>query len=135
MYFYSIGYGSYEDSSFIEYVFSDKLTDEELERYVHKAVIAALEKVIAMADTDDYLYYDSSGPTFRTIQDLVHEELLNLGFNKLEYDAEWGCFGWASIIDKDDWSNDRDDKLNRLSDAIPQNLKDAIIQNTRSISE
>lgn len=110
-YFYSIGYYSYEESSYTQLVHEKKYTEKDLQKLIEEAVVAVIPEV------KKERHYVSS------FQDVYHEAIDYLvkkkGFRYLEFETKWDCFGWASIFDKESWKgHDRDRSLQGITKAV-----------------
>lgn len=127
MYIYNIGYGSYEGSESEQMMFSQKLDADQLHNYISKATISVLKKLVDKKCPDIALYMGGDGLTFEELFRYVIKELETMGFQKVEFEADWFCFGWASLINENDWKRDRDENLNKLSSEIPKDIKEEII--------
>jgi len=122
MFTYKIGYGSYEESEFVELQHENEYNDELL----HEIVVQAIKTVLSdLAQTDEY--YGEAGPNYQDIHDQVIGELiLNHGFQKVEYRTTWSVFGWPSLTDPKDWQDQRDETLNKIFNALPISLIDKL---------
>jgi hypothetical protein len=121
MYFYKIGYHSYEESAFAELTHENKYTDEEIHNIVSNAVIRVLQEIVAKKKK---CIFNSS---YEGLHDLITEDLIEMdGFKKVKYQSIWSCFGWASVTNEEDWEGQRGDNLKRLSSEIPIDLKQKI---------
>lgn len=122
MFLYKFGYGSYEESRFSEILHEKEFSNTEFETIVEDAIIRVLNK-IALGEIDPRIY---SEPSYEDIHDDVLQELLNIGFKKVEYKSQWSCFGWPSLIDEYDWKGDRGSALDKIYKKIPKDLKEKI---------
>jgi hypothetical protein len=113
---YDIGYGSCEESQFSQLLHENVYTNDQLEEIVH----VALKKA-----------YDTRDKTWNFTQyQEFHEKVIEIlcnehGFYRVEFTAEWGCFGWSSIDIKDSWRSYRgkDDTLDRFQAKYPEIVK------------
>jgi hypothetical protein len=112
MYIYNLGYYSHEESEYISLYHKDKFTQKEFEEFVMNATFKIIE---------------GSGDQELTFQDIfseVVEELVkSYGFTEVKFDAEFSAFGWAHILDKDDWKAERGESLDKLADFIKNKPK------------
>lgn len=124
-YAYKVGYGSDEDSDYAELISDECFTKGQLRYLVHQAVIEVLEDI--KAGKDDGIFLTDLGPNYATLHRHVIQKLVaNHNFELLKYNSEWSCFGWPSVTDTRDWGTQRDEDLNKLTAAIPDDLKDEI---------
>lgn len=114
MSFYDVGYDTHEESEHIQLTHEKAFSDEEFEKLVIKAAIAVLKR-----DTSRIKEHVS----FQDIlHSLVDELTTHAGFRRLEFNARFVVFGWPSIRDKTDWKGQRDEQLDRLTDALNKAL-------------
>jgi hypothetical protein len=135
MYFYRIGYASFEDSDFYELVHKDKFSKEEFESFVFKATIRVLEGVITGKYKGEFCSALEGLSFERILEDVVKELVKVDGFENLKYQAEWSCFSWPSITEDKSWTRQRGAELERLTDAIPDELKEKINEMAREWTE
>ena len=111
-YIYNIGYHSYEESEYTQLSHSKKYTLRDIQKIMNKASIKAIKK---MKKSDKHFY-------IHNFQDIYFEVIALLisdyGFEKLSFEVNWDCFGWASIFSEDDWEIARDKNLKELTKAI-----------------
>jgi len=131
MFTYKIGYGSYEESEFVELQHENEYSNDQLHEIVVQAIKAVLADVI---QTDEY--FVESGPSYQHIHDQVIEKLLSEhGFRKVEYRATWSVFGWPSLTDPKDWQGQRDDVLDKIFGALPISLIDAVNDKAKKLHD
>jgi hypothetical protein len=107
---YVVGYGSCEESEYEYLLHDDTIDKDELEAFVHECVLDAIDYKI---EADEYIH------TYQDIHDYVIDALVNeYRFKRLEVEAEWACFGWASLFTKDDWQSYRGETDNKLVDRV-----------------
>ncbi len=124
-YAYKVGYGSHEDSEYAELISEECFTSDQLRYLVHQAVIEVLEDI--KAGKDDDIFLTDNGPSYAELHwHVIQKLVVNHNFELLEYNSEWACFGWPSVTDARDWGSQRDEDLNELTSAIPDDLKDEI---------
>lgn len=110
MYIYNIGYNSYEESEDVQLYHEQKFSKKEFENIVIKATINVLKS--RKIKKGEHV-------TFQRILHCVVKELIrNVGFKKVEFTAGFNVFGWANILDKKDWEDDRDEQLKLLTKDI-----------------
>ena len=126
MFLYKFGYGSYEESDFKELIHENQYTEEEFDAIITKAIIKVLKGVIS--GNYKHIYIHNDGISYQEIHEYVIDELKQLGFKEVNYQAEWSCFGWPSIVDQQSWSKQRGEKLNSLFWKIPEDIRNQIKQ-------
>ncbi len=115
MYIYNVGYDTYEESEHVQLYHKNKFSNREFKEKVKTAVVNILNKTKIK---------DKEKISFQSIFDEVIEELVkNFGFKEVKFDAEFGVFGWADILDKEDWKDVRGEELNELTDFVCTKLK------------
>lgn len=149
MYYYNIGYFSFEDSGYVQLVHSKKFTEEEFNEMVYICfgdVIKKIKKEIAMpieelekyySDKDndeDYIFWhcDYNNKISLCFMDIyryiAYMLCKNFGFEYLKFEADFSIFGWDNLNDKEDnyRSNNPIDseKEKKLRDIINENLAD-----------
>jgi len=103
MYIYNLGYYSHEESEYTQLSHKDKFTQKEFEGFVMKASAKIIKE-----SNDKKL-------TFQDIFSGVVEELVkSYGFTEVKFDAEFSAFGWADILDKNDWKSEREKSLDKI---------------------
>lgn len=120
MYLYKIGYYSMEESDYIELQHDKKFSDDEMSEMIAEATIDTIRKEGITKYTFQCIF---SSDNF--IQFLKNK----FNFKELEYELKWSAFGWASIYDKNDWKHDRDESLNKITDAVKKagfNIRDDV---------
>ena len=115
MYFYKIGYSTYEGASSKQYFHSEKFTEEEIDEMIEAALFQSYEKM-AMAGE-----YGCTIIEFLMDDTSFHEYFLRNGFLPIKYTASKYIFGWNDILE-DIWQHDTEPKekemLARLKDKI-----------------
>lgn len=116
MYKYKVGYGSYEESEFVELEHEEEISAEEFKRIIYEATYRVLEDIKAKR-TDVMTYKEGiEDLTFQDILEPVIQKLINdFDFKEIEYTESWSCFGWAAIVNNDDWRGQRGDSLDQLN--------------------
>ncbi len=112
-YNYKIGYYSHEESDYIELQHEKKFSDEELTEMISEYTVEIIKKM----KQDDYVH------SFQDIFNYGDHGIIKYlkekyGFKDIEYELSWTVFGWASIFDKSDWEGDRDNHLEKITDAV-----------------
>lgn len=111
-YNYKIGYYSHEESDYVELQHEKKFSDNELSDMIAEATVETIKKM------------KRAGNYTHNFQDIFSEDSLiqylieKFGFRRIEYELNWNIFGWASIFDKADWKEDRDDRLDKITEEV-----------------
>ncbi len=99
MYIYKIGYGSYEESEFIELSHKEKFSKLEMEEWYTKAFEwAILEK----KKDPEATYYSF---TFQHLLSLAADWLVTQGFSRVVYESITSTFGWANTLNPRSWED------------------------------
>jgi len=116
MYFYNIGYNSYEECPDVTLCHEKQYTRDEIE----EIIIKAIRELIPLRKFD-YSYQSNFGdilmghdPKQKNVIELLCEKY---GFMSIKYTAQFSAFGWASIFDKEDWRTDSE-SLNKIRDGV-----------------
>lgn len=140
MYFYTVGYGSYEDSGNISLVHRKEYTEEEFENMVKECAkivteqylykekekrIKDKERLQFTLEFNDPLKVDFSD-IYEKVADLL---CIKYTFKKLKYTQRYSVFGWANLVGENNWEEESDEKLNKLKEylsdiIIPETLED-----------
>lgn len=139
MYFYSIGYSSYEDSDYIALIHKEKYSDNEFFDIIYSSIPFVAEKLKADILLDDseydwfYNHYDKMlninfGFLYKIIAEILIEKF---EFEKIEYQSELILFGWPNVMQEKDWDYDNP-KYNKIAELIRKELKDAPINPNRT---
>ena len=97
MYWYKIGYGTYEESNYVELKHEKLFTKEDITKMIAEAIVD-IEKSKPEKDRN---WHQSSYQHFH--KDVVQWLIENKGFVSVEYEVGWSVFGWASVFDINDW--------------------------------
>ena len=122
MFFYEVGYGSYEDSGYIQLFHKKEFSEEEFEALIlevaPEAAERSLERQESLEDeTQKGDYY--RGHRFEDMYPHIAALLIEKhGFREISYCARYSVFGWPNLLDKSDWGSDRDETLTRLTDRL-----------------
>lgn len=112
---YNIGYSTYEESEYYQLYHKIKYSQEEFEKIVTKAVTNQFK---------GHKVKKKERISFQDIISSVVEELTNnFGFKKVDFIAEFSVFGWANLLDKKDWEEDRNKQLELLTNSIKKVIK------------
>ncbi len=112
---YNLGYDTYEESEYIQLSHKHKYSDEEFKKIVRTATTNVITK-LEIKENERISFQD-------IIEDVAEELIKTFGFKRVKFDAEFSVFGWANILDKDDWKEVRGEELNKLTDFVNIKLK------------
>lgn len=112
MYVYELGYGSYEDSGYIQLFHEEKFTQEEFEQKIQSSVKDALIRYIDKED-DGVVYrgHDSNphigfSGFYTYIAEILCEQC---GFSIVEFQATFSLFGWDDLIAGDGFNREEEE--------------------------
>ena len=109
IFYYKIGYSSYEESGYVELIHAHSFTRQQITEMIAEAILDILKN----RTEDDYYH------SYQCFHSKVAKWLTeNKGFKRIKYDQTWDVFGWGSVFVADDWAQDRDSELNRLTAII-----------------
>jgi hypothetical protein len=129
MYLYRYGFWTMEESDYQVFCSSRDLTQEQFEEVVLGIVPAAVtrytrdqDKYHSAEQSEDWGDLEKFKPrsayyrySMQNLQEYIVEILAEQGFDKVQYKAEFRCFGWPSVIDPEDWKHQRGEVLNRIT--------------------
>jgi len=117
---YNVGYGTCEESEYIQWIHESKFTDKQLGDIVEEVIVAVLAK---KADPKSQ-YKHVRSPTFQHIMDDAEfeKEMYTRGFRKLEFEARFDVFGWSSALDQEDWKSHVDTEQRLLVGRLRKKL-------------
>ena len=108
-YLYNVGYYTHEESQYDQLSHTKKYTKEEFEKFVLEIILDVLRS------RDD----KESNFSYQRIHSEVIEKLVErYGFKEVEFEADFNIFGWANLLDEEDWKHDQDENLMKIRDAI-----------------
>jgi len=110
MYLYNIGYYTEEGEKYIQLAHELKLTDDQLKKFVHLSIYRILNEI---KDGKRKKYYILNIENL--LYDITRIMIEIFDFKEVKYETSWDCFGWASILDKDRWTWQRDSNINELT--------------------
>ena len=125
MFFYKIGYGTCEESSFFEFSSPNKLSREELVNLFLEAAKKTYLELLFERDrvNKEYVQHNTKDAGELTEerplswQDIIDsrffiEALKESKLEPIKYSEKVSVFGWANCIDPDDWAKylDKEDK-------------------------
>jgi hypothetical protein len=109
-YIYNLGYHSYEESENYQLYHHKKFSKNDFEELVAKATADVIKN--HLPKNDEHISFQDIIFSVRSV--LIRK----LGFKEVKFAATFNVFGWPDILDKKDWSSDRDEQLNRLTEAL-----------------
>lgn len=132
MYFYKIGYHTYEESHYTEYYSENKYTEEELEAVFLSAIKDCLKDnkdSFSLVSYEEPMYdneYRDSADKYKLmcIEDAFYlrgldDYLDKKGIHRIGYTAKCtSYFGWSSIIGDNIFKKEKDAPNQRLSETI-----------------
>lgn len=110
-YIYSLGYSSYEESFYKQFSHEQKFSQQEFDK-----IIIDLSVTILKERKEDLI-------SFQHIFFEVIEKLKEKGFKELKFTAKFNVFGWANLLDPNDWKSDREKQLNQITKEILKHKK------------
>lgn len=133
IYLYKISYGSFEDSSTICLTHTAKYSKNDLNKMIAEIALNYLKNEDKLFDEEDKLYFDAELNTFSTLflcndcektydkPYIAHKLITEYGFKMLEFETEWHCEGWASLINLESWKNSRTAENNYVTTYLNNN--------------
>ena len=128
MYLYKIGYGTYEENSYVELSHENKFTEEELTEMIASAIASLIVHIEPDENGQYYAHQFKFDEFFNGIyrfdskerKDIVEWLIEVKGFKRIEYDVTWQGFGWCSVLDKGDWASSRkkNDEVSQITDHL-----------------
>lgn len=129
MYFYEVGYSSYEEAPTYTLMSEKEYTQKQFDELVADCMIEAYfletskhqkrmidEGIVErnVDDEDDEELYDYHAKVDHLLSPAI-DILVNVhGFSQPEFLCRFQPFGWASIKDPEDWKGDTDSQLNTI---------------------
>jgi len=103
MYYYEVGYGSYEDSYYVTLTHAEQLTEAQLTELVTQAME---QTALRLAKSTKHFDYKLLHVSDLVADGLFTEEMKKLGFAELTYQVKFSMFGWESIFNEEhSWLN------------------------------
>lgn len=110
MYYYEVGYGSYEDSGRIMLSHETLYDDAAFRQMCIDVSKLAMDKYQQKFQDDDITRI-----SFDELYTFVAEALIEqYGFQQVIPSAGFFPFGWSNILDQDDWKTHRDEDLEAM---------------------
>jgi hypothetical protein len=112
---YRVGYSSYEECPQAILFSHKEYTQEEFRVLVLDETVAAVKaRKVRKEDEGSSYLHGFQDVYFDVAQALVAKH----GFVMAEFKGEFWAFGWASMFDKSDWKDQRDDDLDAITDRL-----------------
>ena len=111
-YFYSIGYYSCEESRYEQLSHTKKFSHQQITKMIAEGCIALWPK----REHVDALKFQDLMSDFDKM-DIIAWLIKNKGFKKVKQ-TTWSCFGWADVMNKGSWEEERGELDDDLCDAI-----------------
>lgn len=132
MYFYDVGYQTYEDSDAVVLGHSKKFSRTQLEKMIFAVLPSILDAHIEKDEESKQKLYDHYQQSFVTtgsksciVFSDIYEQISDAlckqyGFTKISFATRYHVFGWANLLSKKDWLHERnyDDNLIRLTEML-----------------
>lgn len=114
MNFYEVGYWSHEEAPKMIFTNEKNYTQDQFDNLIIDLVKELKPKLIENYEKWEDVNFDNC------LHDIVPLLINNFGFKPLNPDVIFRPFGWASIVNKNDWIDDtkHDRALNKLRDAL-----------------
>jgi len=144
MHIYNVGYGTYEESSYTQFISDRQLGDDELSVIVEDCLFECLKIEIKAEinykkqnpDPDPYYHRDTittngmkilsptMGDLFATCDNdkyggAFRSEMAKRGLKPVEFKESLSVFGWVSSVDSTSWGDQNDD----ITRGIANNLR------------
>lgn len=106
MYYYQVGYNSYEECPSYTLMSKTLYNQEEFDELISNVFIEVYNKNKKLYRIDTLL---------TNVLELLVEKY---NFIAPKVECNFSPFGWASIIDKNDWNHDRDKQLTLITNKL-----------------
>ena len=126
-YCYKIGYGTCEESCYREFLSSERLSGEDLERVVAECVMDAVAK--------SHPSYHNLVESYMPDNEHFVASMKERGFVPMEYTAKFSVFGWSDLLVQDHWNREHDDEERRFLSGISRKLSKKVWRVKRRLSE
>lgn len=130
MYLYSIGYGSYEESHYVQYWHERKLSEQELSDLVVDCMVETIEHYAGRFEengyNEDMFHSSEEGPSFQEIleSEVFEQSLQYRGFKTVEFEAKFNIFGWPSAMDDTSWRSDTEEETKGMQRQIASRCRE-----------
>ena len=99
---YQIGFDTFEESEFVQLYHEKLYSKNEFQDIINKICL----DIVKNTKKEDYTFLSFEYMFYEIVESLLKD----YGFKKLKYDIDWRAFGWSHILDKDSWSEDRNEE-------------------------
>lgn len=145
MYLYDVGYGSCEESEYIQFSHKKKFDKEEfnsiVEECLYQCLLFEVKREVELAKKYPPMNYFCRGtlsfdgtrisqPSFQDLfmasdgENLVFvREMSKRGFEKAKFEHRLGVFGWSSAVDPNDWKDHTNEDTKLLSQKFAAELE------------
>ena len=109
IYFYNVGYDSYEESPSVVLYHNQKFSEKEFQNLCASVTAKIYKNRDKLSESRHFILYENkklkTGIKFEDLYRLLTDELCkNHGFKKIEYSSIFSPFGWAQVDDEKDWN-------------------------------
>lgn len=152
MYSYEIGYGSYEDSNYIQLTHEKQFTEEEFDEMVYACVESVMEevkiqcaiprkKLLNKTESEHpyigwYCGYDESFHlNFEAIHELVAEYMCSkFDFKPLKFQQRFNVFGWCNLNNSEHFRADTRNvpRIDKLREIVQKGFADVDLHPSHS---
>lgn len=108
MYYYKLGYWTYEGSDYIVLTHDTLFNKKEFHDMIHKCIYEVLKEV-----PEEFREYHNQFADF--LYDVEDKMIELFGFSRLLFSQEWDIFGWGDMMDKSDWQTERTKEFDDLT--------------------
>jgi hypothetical protein len=144
MFFYEVGYTSYEEAPMYTLMSSKEYTQEEFDTLVADCMIevyyiksAEWKKRLeeegyvkpVIDEDDDEEEYDHYSKVDNLLTDTIEALVSKHGFSEPDFKCRFQPFGWGSIKNVEDWKGQTDSQLDFIRERFRINKRDNDIDN------
>lgn len=132
MHLYEVGYGTCEESSFVQLWHRRKFSCAELEDIILDCLVNVFKLSADNDNKENILLREDNirgnGHPHVSIQYLLPnnidfvEEMGKKGFIKVEYECRCTLFGWSNALDPNDWPHHADNQTRRIQKELIRRL-------------
>jgi len=133
---YNVGYGTYEESEYVQLEYDRKLSSEKLKSICVKASVEAIQRVrkhLARCSDDacaSNLHVYMGVPTFQHFFHAMLDVLKDHGFRPLKFSGKWSASGWGDLVgEKRSWGNPD------IALRVPTDLKEWVVRAKKEAEE
>jgi hypothetical protein len=110
MFLYKVGYNSYEECPEIVLAHHRDIPGEEFEDLCLSCCEAVAKGMVASGES-----LHNFSDMYEKVADMLVERA---GFEHADFSASFSPFGWASVLDNEDWATQRGDELNKITNRL-----------------